>query len=363
MRTRPGQKPKVLLICGSINQTSQMVQIGRQLEDEYDCWYSPYYGGWFEEFGRRAGFAEGTIAGHKRTGWALEYLHKQGYSAKIDYKGRRFNDEYELVVLCSDLNTPDNLEGKRVLWVQEGIFQPEDWRYRVVRALKLPGWMADTAMAGQSNLYHTGCVASEGYKRYLVERGVPEERIHVTGIPNFDNCEAYRNNDFPYRGYALVCTSDVRELGGIEDRKGFIEWSVRLARGRPMIFKLHPNEKYERAEREIRMWAPPGTLVYQQGSAEQMIANCEVFMTRHSSTVFVAFALGKECYSWWTPEELAELCPVQNGGTSPVAIAGIARELIAQPFAALEAERLRTPRRFFMPTPAKPESRDLGWES
>jgi len=56
----------------------------------------------------------------------------------------------------------------------------------------------------------------------------------------------------------------------------------RRNRRRPaLIFKLHPNENAPRAIREIGRLAP-GAAVFTTGSAEEMIANCDVLVTRFS---------------------------------------------------------------------------------
>ena len=52
-----------------------------------------------------------------------------------------------------------------------------------------------------------------------------------------------------------------------------------------------------------------------------MIANCAVLVTQFSSTAYVGLALGKEVHSYFDVEELARLCPIQNGSTSARRIA------------------------------------------
>src|SRR5262249_53442017 len=156
------------------------------------------------------------------------------------------------------------------------------------------------------------CVASDGYKRHFVSRGANPEKIVVTGIPNFDNCRRFLDNAFPRRAYVLVCTSDVRETFGREDRKAFILNAVRIANGRPLIFKLHPNERADRARREIERHAP-GAIVYATGPTEEMIANCDVLITRFSSTAYVGLALGKEVYSDFNVDDLRQKLPIQTG--------------------------------------------------
>jgi hypothetical protein len=158
-------------------------------------------------------------------------------------------------------------------------------------------------------------VASEGYKGFFVRKGADPAKLIVTGIPNFDNCKRYLDNNFPYRNYVLVCTSDIRETYKYENRKKFIRRSLRIADGRQLIFKLHPNENVRRAEKEINRFAP-GALVFSTGNTEEMIANCDVLITRYSSTVYVGLALGKEVYSDFDVDELRRLTPVQNGSAA-----------------------------------------------
>lgn len=212
--------------------------------------------------------------------------------------------------------------------VQEGILDPEGWEFRLWQRFPfLPRWIAGTATTGLSGAYDRLCVASEGYRDHLVARGAPGERIAVTGIPNFDDCRRFLRNEFPHRGYALVCTSDARETLKRDDRQAFLQRAVAIAAGRPLVFKLHPNENEARATAEIRAVAPRA-LVFARGSAEEMIANCEVLVTQYSSTVFVGLALGKECHSYWDVSELRRLMPIQNGCAARN-VAEVCREVLA----------------------------------
>jgi len=192
--------------------------------------------------------------------------------------------------------------------------------FYMVKYLKLPRWMASTSVTGLSNAYDKFCVASEGYRELFIKKGVYPEKIEVTGIPNFDNSREFLDNDFPHKGYVLVATSDTRETYKYENRKKFIEKAKKIADGKQMIFKLHPNENVERASAEISKYAP-GSLVYSSGNTSHMIANCDTLVTRYSSVVYVGLALGKKVFSELNLEELKKLVPIQNNGTSSRAIA------------------------------------------
>jgi hypothetical protein len=126
----------------------------------------------------------------------------------------------------------------------------------------------------------------------------------------------------------LVSTSPLREIFQGEDREAFLRKAVEIAGGRKLIFKLHPNENVERATREIRRHVPEA-MVFTTGSAEEMIANCDVLITRFSSTAFVGIALGKETYSDFDMDELRRLMPVQNNSAA-LNIANVCRRFLEE---------------------------------
>jgi hypothetical protein len=331
-QARSDIRPRVLFICGSINQTSQMDAIARELDD-CDPWFTPFYGNRFERALRWSRLAETSIAGNKRRAWCLEYLRDQG--RRVDLDGRRGG--YDLVVACTDVVVPRNIVGRPYVLVQEGIVdRPDIFAHLWKAAPWLPRWAAGTALTGRSGKFDRFCVASDGYRDFFVARGIDPARIVVTGIPNFDDCSRYVRNDFPHRGYVLVCTSDKRETMRRDDRSSLIRRAIALAAGRQLIFKLHPNEKHARAAAEIRALAP-GALVYTSGSAEHMIANADAVVAQWSSTVFVAAALGKEIHSDVPVDEVRRLLPVQNGGRSARNIARVCRELLPRENATLPA--------------------------
>jgi hypothetical protein len=317
-------KKRILFICGSMNQTTQMHQISRHLSD-YEHSFSPYYCDGFDEILRRLGLMEFTIIGNKLAGRCRRYLEHHGLP--IDYQGR--NVPYDLVLTCSDVYLQKNIRDNRIVLVQEGITDPESFLFHLVRRFRfLPLWMAGTAATGLSDGYRRFCVASEGYRDFFIRKGARADKIVVTGIPNFDDCGRYRANNFPDSHYVLVCTSPLREVFRGEDREAFIRKAVDIAGGRRLIFKLHPNENAERATREISRYAP-GATVFTTGSAEEMIANCDVLVTRYSSTAFVGLALGKETHSDFDMDELRRLMPVQNGSAA-LNIANVCRRLLGE---------------------------------
>jgi hypothetical protein len=327
-------RPRVLFICGSINQTTQMHQIARQMV-EWDCFFTTYYDDGYPDVLKRLRLTEATPMGYKLSARTLAYLQQN--ELPLDQAGLR--GPYDLTVTCSDLCVPGNIRSAPIVLVQEGMTDPEGFWYHAWQKYHwLPRWLAGTAANGLSNQYTVFCVASEGYKRQFVSKGADPGKIVVTGIPNFDNCRRFLDNTFPDRDFVLVCTSDVRETFGREDRKALILKAVRIANGRQLIFKLHPNERVGRATREIERYAPHAT-IYAKGSAEEMIANCAVLITRFSSTTYVGLALGKEVHSDFDLEDLRQKMPIQTG-TAAEEIAAVCRRLIAEvPRTAPEHER------------------------
>jgi hypothetical protein len=320
---------RVLYICGSLNQTTQLHAVSRAL-GKHDAWFTPYYGDFIVDRMRRLGLIEMTIGGNKRRGWCLDYLAKHGL--KVDLDGKRGG--YDVVVTCTDLVVPKNVQKYPVVVVQEGILDPESWISFVTRRTPLPNWLAGTTATGESDRYQRFCVASDGYRDDFIRRGADPEKIVATGIPNFDDCERYRDNDFPQKGYVLAATSDTREtLKAIASvrasRKAFIRKVRRIANGRKIIFKLHPNENEQREAAVIQSLAPDA-LVFQKGSAEEMVANCDVLVTQWSSVAFVGIALGKEVHSNFSHDELVRLCPQQNGGQAAANIARVVKSLLGE---------------------------------
>lgn len=314
---------KILFICGSLNQTTMMHKISRHFPDK-QCYFTPFYSDGFLKLLARTSILDFSILGGQFKQRTFSYLNK--HDLKIDFEGT--DNEYDLVYTCSDLIVPKNIRNKKLILVQEGMTDPENLMYYLVKNLKLPRWMASTSVTGLSDAYDKFCVASEGYKELFIKKGVNPGKIVVTGIPNFDNCKEYLDNNFPHKHYVLVATSDSRETYKYENRKKFIEQAKAIANGKQLIFKLHPNENIERATAEINEYAP-GSLVYSSGNTSHMIANCDTLVTRYSSVVYIGLALGKEVFSEFDLTELKKLVPLQNDGTSSDAIAEVGRRLLA----------------------------------
>jgi hypothetical protein len=323
-------KKKILHIGGTWNQITQLHKIADELS-EYDHFFSPQYCDGVLRVFQRWGWLDFTAPGRP---W-VERIHRYilYHHLQEDAGGRA--GEYDLTLITTDLIVPKNILNGKLILVQEGMTDPENILFRMVQQFPfLPRWIASSSTNGLSDEYDVFCVASTGYRELFIRKGVKPEKIVVTGIPNFDNCTTYCDNTFPFHGYVLVCTSDSRETFKIENRKKFIRQAFQFARGRQLIFKLHPNENIVRATREIETYAP-GALVFTLGKTEEMVANCDVLITQYSSVVYVGIALGKEVYSYFDMEMLLRLLPLQHASAAKN-IARVCRQL-------LEAESVSVP--------------------
>ena len=77
---------KILFLCGSLNQTTQMHQIARELP-EHEQAFAPYYLDGALEVSRRLGLLDFSIVGSKHRRRCLDYLVAQGLP--LDLEGRR----------------------------------------------------------------------------------------------------------------------------------------------------------------------------------------------------------------------------------------------------------------------------------
>jgi len=316
-------KKKILFVCGSMNQTTQMHKISKELP-EFDAYFTPYFATGGLNLMSKLKLLEYTILGSEYKLNTLKYLKQN--NLKLDYRGR--NDDYDLVIIAMDIAIPRNIEKFKIILVQEGMIDPIDWRYHVTKLLHLPRWCVSTSMTGLSHQYNIFCVASEGFRDQFIERGVNPEKIRVTGIPNFDDINKLKDLMFEHKNFVLVATSDIRETLKYENRKKFVQFALKIANGRKLIFKLHPNENVKRRTKEINKYAPDA-LVYHGVSIDPLLANCDVLITRFSSTVFPAIILEKEVYCDLSKSELKKLAPLQNNGKSARNIAELAKQLLS----------------------------------
>jgi hypothetical protein len=315
----PAARKRILFVGGSLNQTTMVHAVAREL-GEFHAAFTPFYDDGVMGSLARRGLLDFTILAGQARRATLGYLGDHGLV--VDEGGRLGG--YDLVVSCSDLLVPGNLRRTPLVLVQEGMTDPEDWRYRLVKGLGLPRYLANTSMTGLSHAYRAFCVASHGFRDLFIRKGVAPERIEVTGIPNFDDSRALLANDFPLKDYVLGATSCLRETLKPENRAAFIKKCLAVAGDRPLVFKLHPNENVARSTAEIRALAPRAR-IFSSGHTGHMVANARALVTKYSSVVFLALALDKEVHADIPIETLRRLLPIQNGGASAWNIAEVCR--------------------------------------
>ncbi|HEY4240288.1 MAG TPA: hypothetical protein VGM88_10745 [Kofleriaceae bacterium] len=333
------RRPQVLFICGNHNHTTMMHAIARAFP-ECDAYFTPYYcdPDTALDYLRRAGILEFVALGHQFRQKCIAYLHANGLA--VDLGGAR--GTYDLAVTCSDLIVPTNLAGTPLVGVQEGMIDPQLFWWGVMQAfpwLKLPRWAAGTACTGLSNAYERYCVASDGYRDDFVTRGADPAKLVVTGLPNFDSFASHVQPGHWIEGHVLAATSDGRETFRRDDRKAFIKWVMQIARDRPVVFKLHPNEKVKRAVHEIHRWAPRAKVIASSAggnSGETLAANCHTLVTEWSTLAYVGLALGKPTYSYRDLSRHGRMLPVQHARGAEN-IANVCRDVLAQRLGRQEA--------------------------
>src|SRR5215813_11059380 len=160
---------KILFIGGSLNVTTMMHQIAEHLA-EHDCRFTPFYvDGPVLSALRRLGMLERTIVSGTPRALTLDYI--QRHNLPLDDGG--VEGDYDLVVMGTDVVVPNNVMDKPIVLVQEGMTDPENYRYHLVRHLGLPRYFANTSVTGLSRAYARFCVASEGFKQVFLKKGVP----------------------------------------------------------------------------------------------------------------------------------------------------------------------------------------------
>ena len=223
---------------------------------EHEHAFTPYYCDGLLSAARRAGLAEFTVAGEKLRRRCLAYLGAKGCPSTTAGRARRLRPGGHLLRPRGASGTS---RGRRVVWSRRGSSIPEAWptgsggRFRF-----LPRWLAGTATTGLSLAYDRFCVASEGYRDHFVARGVPRGALVVTGIPNFDDCRRYLQQRLPApRLRARLHLGRARDLEAATTAAPSCGACSRSRRGRPLIFKLHPNENAAaRAARDPRAARP-----------------------------------------------------------------------------------------------------------
>ncbi len=123
----------ILYICGSRNQTIMLHRISQNIPG-YNHYFTPYYADGIERVAARLGLLDFSVLGGEFYRQSTEYFAAN--NLQLDFRGEA--REYELVIICSDLIIPKNIKGKRIVLVQEGMTDPENLAYKMVKKLGIP---------------------------------------------------------------------------------------------------------------------------------------------------------------------------------------------------------------------------------
>ncbi len=322
-------KKNIICLGGSLNQTKQLHLISESLQEDYNIYFSQVFGeGSFYKMVAESGIMDNTVLGKNSsfTKVSREYINR--YNLNYDYRMESKGIKYDLALMSTDLIVPKSMFSMKTIWVQEGMIDPLNLQSRLTKKLKLPEFFTgDTSLNGTSNKADLYFAMSHGYKNYFTKWGTNKDKILVTGVPNFDDIKSFLNSSYPENGFILIATSDIRELGGNEDRTDFFKKCKEIAKGRKIIYKPHPNENYDRVVKELRIIIPDAEIIVTP-ILDTLIAHCDTLITQYSSSVYVGLVLGKTVYSYFPMEDLEAKKPIQNGGTSAKIIADITREYI-----------------------------------
>src|SRR5262245_48606667 len=116
---------RILLIGGSLNQTTMLHRVARELY-EHECVFSCFYADGLLRFLAERGWLDFTTLGGRAKAMTETYLREHDLAE--DPRGG--SGPYDLVVMGTDLVVPHNVLGRPLVLVQEGMTDPEDWRYR-----------------------------------------------------------------------------------------------------------------------------------------------------------------------------------------------------------------------------------------
>ena len=98
-------KKKILFVCGSMNQTTQMHKISLELP-EHEAYFTPFFDTGFLNWLNKLKLVEYTILGTRYRRNAINYIKENNLN--LDYRGK--NDNYDLVITSQDITVPRNIK-------------------------------------------------------------------------------------------------------------------------------------------------------------------------------------------------------------------------------------------------------------
>jgi hypothetical protein len=224
-----------------------------------------------------------------------------------------------IVVLGNDIGTLERLFirnarelGIPSLLVQEGVFALHDDavpqfsapRRLIQRAMTCLGLrMADPGPCGLNGADHVA-VMGDAVARWLTGRGLPTERIVVTGQPRYDALYALRHATAPAQGLAsqriilfssqpYVRYNMCSETAARQIWQTVIQGVGGLGDEHHLVAKLHPAEDLEWTRRWLTGILPPEWTLTRDEDVLSLTARADAVVTVISTTALEALCLGK----------------------------------------------------------------------
>jgi len=163
-------RPRTLFICGSLNQTTQLHAVARELR-ELDASFTPSTAIVSSTECARLGLIDMTIGGEKRRGWCLDYLKSHCLQSICMASGAVTTSS----CTCTDLVVPKNVRRSKLVVVQEGIFDRDGMIAlpSVGHSASCLGGSPALAQRGKCFVYDRFCAASDGFRERIVTVEVP----------------------------------------------------------------------------------------------------------------------------------------------------------------------------------------------
>jgi len=235
----------------------------------------------------------------------------------------------------------------------------------IARALGLMPGMPDYGLAGHDRI----CAASDAYKQAWIARGVPAERIHVTGVPRYDPLREAReqrqqrhhrrSDDAPT---VLVLAQPFGAHGKVAPKAANRAMAVtgnaldRLARTRPVEIRIreHPRAVADDTSALTTPLAGRATTEAPDRPFPARAVDVDLAVGFYSSAILEALAIGVPCVGCRLPDEaFAE--PGEAAKQARLEALGVPMAGDAAGLAAAMESALSAPRQTPDPSRASPE--------
>jgi hypothetical protein len=170
-----------------------------------DAWFTPYYSDHLHHLVlTKLGFVEPAINGYRRRGICADELNAQGLRSTSVPSGTSTTSG-SVPTTRSSPRASRPLPGS---WSRRASWSSPTAHVGLAAYPLMPRPLATHRHLRADQALHPFCVASEGYRKQFLAEGSSRRSWWSPAIPNFDDFARFSDNDFPHRGYVLVCTSD-----------------------------------------------------------------------------------------------------------------------------------------------------------